>query len=108
RSRRAREALVVVVRARWRRRDDVLRAPCRRVGAYCGGAAREHDGRDGGGGGYLRSARPPRRCAAGGAMSSGNFFELWVYLAATPLAGLTMTLVAYVLGFALYTRAKLH
>ena len=37
-----------------------------------------------------------------------DFFELWVYLAATPLAGLTMTLVAYVLGFALYTRAGLH
>jgi predicted murein hydrolase (TIGR00659 family) len=37
-----------------------------------------------------------------------RFFELWVYLAATPLAGLTVTLVAYVLGYALYTRCKLH
>jgi predicted murein hydrolase (TIGR00659 family) len=41
-------------------------------------------------------------------VSSENFFELWVYLAATPLAGLTMTLVAYALGFALYSRAGLH
>jgi predicted murein hydrolase (TIGR00659 family) len=37
-----------------------------------------------------------------------RFFELWVYLAATPLAGLTITLVAYVIGYAIYTRAKLH
>jgi hypothetical protein len=40
-------------------------------------------------------------------MSSDNFFALWVYLAATPLAGLTITLVAYVFGYAIYTRAKL-
>jgi predicted murein hydrolase (TIGR00659 family) len=37
-----------------------------------------------------------------------RFFELWVYLAATPLAGLTLTLMAYVVGYALYTRCKLH
>jgi predicted murein hydrolase (TIGR00659 family) len=36
------------------------------------------------------------------------FFELWVYLAATPLAGLTVTLVAYCIGYALYARAGLH
>ena len=41
-------------------------------------------------------------------MKSDAFFELWVYLAATPLAGLTITLVAYCLGYALYTRCKLH
>ena len=41
-------------------------------------------------------------------MSSDTFFELWVYLAATPLAGLTITLVAYVVGYALYARAHLH
>jgi predicted murein hydrolase (TIGR00659 family) len=37
-----------------------------------------------------------------------RFFELWVYLAATPLAGLTVTLVAYALGYALYARCALH
>ena len=41
-------------------------------------------------------------------MSGESFFELWVYLAATPLAGLTITMVAYVLGFAIYARAGLH
>jgi len=41
-------------------------------------------------------------------MTGERFFELWVYLAATPLAGLTITLVAYVIGYAIYTRAKLH
>jgi predicted murein hydrolase (TIGR00659 family) len=33
-----------------------------------------------------------------------NFVELWVYLSATPLFGLTATLVAYVLAHAVYTR----
>lgn len=32
--------------------------------------------------------------------------ELWVYLAATPLAGLTLTLVAYQLGLWLHNRAR--
>ena len=32
-----------------------------------------------------------------------NFVELWVYLSATPLFGLTATLVVYVLAQALYT-----
>ena len=41
-------------------------------------------------------------------MTSESFFELWVYLAATPLAGLTITLVAYVVGYAIYSRANLH
>lgn len=41
-------------------------------------------------------------------MKSETFFELWVYLAATPLAGLTITLVAYCIGYMLYTRCKLH
>jgi predicted murein hydrolase (TIGR00659 family) len=41
-------------------------------------------------------------------VKSDRFFELWVYLAATPLAGLTITLVAYGLGYLLYTRCKLH
>jgi len=35
-----------------------------------------------------------------------NFVELWVYLSATPLFGLTATLVVYVLAQALY--ARLH
>jgi predicted murein hydrolase (TIGR00659 family) len=34
--------------------------------------------------------------------------EVWVYLAATPLLGLTMTLLAYQLGYALYTRSKFN
>ena len=33
-----------------------------------------------------------------------NFVELWVYLSATPLFGLTATLVVYVLAQTLYTR----
>lgn len=41
-------------------------------------------------------------------MTGERFFELWVYLAATPLAGLTITLVAYVIGYAIYARANLH
>jgi len=41
-------------------------------------------------------------------MNSDSFFALWVYLAATPLAGLTITLVAYVVGYAIYARANLH
>jgi predicted murein hydrolase (TIGR00659 family) len=34
--------------------------------------------------------------------------EIWVYLAATPLLGLTMTLLAYQLGYALYTRSRFN
>ena len=41
-------------------------------------------------------------------MNSDSFFQLWVYLSATPLVGLTITLVAYVVGYAIYTRANLH
>jgi predicted murein hydrolase (TIGR00659 family) len=36
------------------------------------------------------------------------FFELWVYLAATPLAGLTLTLVAYAIGWWCYARTGMH
>lgn len=35
-----------------------------------------------------------------------NFVELWVYLSATPLFGLTATLVVYVLAQVLYTRLQ--
>jgi len=35
-----------------------------------------------------------------------KFVELWVYLAATPLFGLTATLVTYVLAFAFYMRMQ--
>ena len=35
-----------------------------------------------------------------------KFVELWVYLSATPLFGLTATLVAYVLAHALYLRVQ--
>ena len=41
-------------------------------------------------------------------MSAQPLFELWVYLAATPLAGLTLTLVAYAAGWWCYTRTKMH
>lgn len=37
-----------------------------------------------------------------------EFFELWVYLAATPLAGLTLTLVAYAFGWWVYARCGMH
>ena len=33
-----------------------------------------------------------------------NFVELWVYLSATPLFGLTATVVAYVLAYGIYVR----
>ena len=62
-----------------------------------------------------RSRRPRSRssgsCAGRSARRRGDaimitheFFELWVYLAATPLAGLTLTLVAYAAGWWCYTR----
>lgn len=35
-----------------------------------------------------------------------NFVELWVYLSATPLFGLTATLVVYLLAQAAYAAAK--
>ena len=35
-----------------------------------------------------------------------KFVELWVYLSATPLFGLTATLVTYVLAHALYVRVN--
>jgi predicted murein hydrolase (TIGR00659 family) len=38
-------------------------------------------------------------------MNAQPFTEIWVYLAATPLLGLTLTLVAYQAGFWLYRRA---
>jgi len=37
-----------------------------------------------------------------------DFFKLWVYLAQTPLLGLTVTLVAYRIGLWLYHRAGLN
>ena len=39
---------------------------------------------------------------------SEPLFALWVYLAATPLAGLTLTLVAYGAAWAAYARARFH
>lgn len=41
-------------------------------------------------------------------MSAEPFFALWVYLAATPLAGLTLTLVAYAIGWSCYARSGMH
>ena len=37
-----------------------------------------------------------------------SFREIWVYLAATPLLGLTLTLGAYLLGDWIYRRAHMH
>lgn len=37
-----------------------------------------------------------------------KFTDIWVYLAATPLLGLTITLVAYLIGDWLYRRANMH
>jgi putative effector of murein hydrolase len=41
-------------------------------------------------------------------MRSHPFFELWVYLAATPRAGLTLTLIMYAAGWTCYTRMRMH
>jgi predicted murein hydrolase (TIGR00659 family) len=41
-------------------------------------------------------------------MSAQPLFELWVYLAATPLAGLTLTLVAYAVAWRCYVRTGMH
>ncbi|MBP8295391.1 MAG: LrgB family protein [Burkholderiales bacterium] len=41
-------------------------------------------------------------------MSRPEFFELWVYLAASPLLGLTLTLVAYQVAHAAYIRLGFH
>lgn len=38
----------------------------------------------------------------------GNLRDIWVYLAATPLLGLTLTLAAYVAGDWLYRRGRQH
>ncbi len=37
-----------------------------------------------------------------------TFTDIWVYLAATPLLGLTLTLIAYVIGDWLYRRANMQ
>ncbi len=37
-----------------------------------------------------------------------ELFRLWVYLSSTPLAGLTLTLVAYAIGYAIYARCSFH
>ena len=39
-------------------------------------------------------------------MMSPRLNEIWVYLAASPLIGLTATLIAYVFAFRIYERAK--
>jgi len=39
---------------------------------------------------------------------SQEFFKLWVYLAETPLLGLTVTLVAYQIGATIYRKAGLN
>jgi len=39
---------------------------------------------------------------------AGSFRDIWVYLAATPLLGLTLTLAAYLLGDWIYRRAGQH
>lgn len=39
---------------------------------------------------------------------SGRLTDIWVYLAASPLLGLTATLIAYQLAYALYARARFN
>jgi putative effector of murein hydrolase len=39
-------------------------------------------------------------------MMSPRLNEIWVYLAASPLIGLTATLIAYVFAFRIYERAR--
>jgi predicted murein hydrolase (TIGR00659 family) len=41
-------------------------------------------------------------------VSRPGFFELWVYLSASPLLGLTLTLVAYQLAHVAYARLRFH
>jgi len=41
-------------------------------------------------------------------MTKPGFFELWVYLAASPLLGLTLTLVAYQLAHLVYAKAQFN
>jgi len=41
-------------------------------------------------------------------MSDESLFRLWVYLSATPLAGLSVTLATYCMAYAIYTRVRLH
>jgi predicted murein hydrolase (TIGR00659 family) len=41
-------------------------------------------------------------------MNTPDFFELWVYLGATPLLGLTLTLVAYQLAYVAYARVNFN
>ena len=39
-------------------------------------------------------------------MAADEFSSIWVYLSATPLLGLTLTLVAYISAYALYRRSE--
>jgi predicted murein hydrolase (TIGR00659 family) len=39
---------------------------------------------------------------------SGRFADIWVYLSASPLLGLTVTLIAYQGAFWIYTKAKMN
>lgn len=41
-------------------------------------------------------------------MLESNFAQIWIYLATSPLLGLTMTLVAYSLAYRLYVATKYH
>ena len=41
-------------------------------------------------------------------MDHANLKTLWVYLSTTPLTGLTITLIAYLLAYAIHQRAKQH
>ena len=41
-------------------------------------------------------------------MKSGEFSAIWVYLSTSPLLGLTLTLVAYLIAYALYRRSAFN
>src|SRR5688572_5373815 len=51
---------------------------------------------------------PRRRARRRGAALMQGLRDIWVYLSASPLLHLTLTLVAYQLGFQLYSRGRLN
>ena len=54
------------------------------------------------------SMSPPQLLPVGMTTGINNLAEIWVYLSATPLFGLTITLLAYVLADIVYQRTNRH
>ena len=93
-------ASVVALRARGRRRDGAPWFAQRlwlEVAGRVGVVHLAGFDRDGAG-------APTVLAAASSGSSMSNFVELWTYLSATPLFGLTATVLAYVLAYAMYER----